>query len=175
MTTLMKRRKRNELLPFESNLLTPWSNSFLRPWSSRLFRNNLDDINSLLRFDDVFKEDFFEDDSLMPAMNVKEHKEDFEIELAIPGFNKKDFEVSLEEDVLHVFGKREIEQEEKEDDFTRKEFSYKSFKRSMVLPSSVDLNQDVKASYKNGILKVRLLKKEEVIENEHPKKVIEVV
>ncbi|MFH4964031.1 Hsp20/alpha crystallin family protein [Gaetbulibacter sp. M235] len=175
MTTLMKRRKRNELLPFESNLLTPWSNSFLRPWSSRLFRNNFDDINSLLRFDDVFKEDFFEDDSLMPAMNVKEHKEDFEIELAIPGFNKKDFEVSLEEDILHVSGKKEIEQEEKEDDFSRKEFSYKSFKRSMMLPPSVDLDQDVKASYKNGILKVRLLKKEALIEKEHPKKVIEVI
>lgn len=175
MTTLMKRRKRNELLPFESNLLTPWSNNFLRPWSSRLFRNNFDEINNLLRFEDVFKDDFFEDDSLMPAMNVKEHKEDFEIELAIPGFNKKDFEVSLEDDILHVCGKKEMEQEEKEDDFSRKEFSYKSFKRSMMLPPSVDLNQDVKASYKNGILKVKLLKKEDVIEKEHPKKVIEVI
>lgn len=175
MTTLMKRRKRNELSPMENRLLTPWNNNFLRPWTSRLFSSSFDDLNSLLRFDDVFKDDFFAEDSLMPAMNVKEHTKDFEIELAVPGFNKKDFEVTIEEDVLHISGEKEVEKEEKEEDFSRKEFSYKSFKRSMVLPPSIDLNQDVKASYKNGILKVDLLKKKEAIEKEHPKKVIEVI
>ena len=175
MTTLMKRKRRNELSPLENRLLTPWSNNFLRPWTNRLFSSSFDDLNSLLRFDDVFKDDFFADDSLMPAMNVKEHPQDFEIELAIPGFNKKDFEVTIEEDVLHISGEKELEKEEKEDDFSRKEFSYKSFKRSMMVPTSIDLNQDVKATYKNGILKVKLLKKEEVIEKEHPKKVIEVI
>lgn len=175
MTTLTKRRKRNELSPFENRFLTPWNNSFLRPLGSRLFRTDFEDLNNLLRFDDVFKDDFFEDDSLMPAMNIKEHKEDFEIELAVPGFNKKDFEVDIEEDVLHVSGEREIENEERENNYSRKEFNYKSFKRSMMLPPTVDLDQEVKASYKNGILKVKLLKKEEVIEKEHPKKVIEVI
>ncbi|GAA4884470.1 hypothetical protein GCM10023311_03610 [Flaviramulus aquimarinus] len=172
MTTLMKRRrKRNGLSPFESQLLTPWRNNLLRPWSNRLFPSNL---NNLVRFDDIFSDDFFEDDSLMPAVNVKENKEDFEIEFAVPGFNKKDFEVTIEEDVLHVSGKKELEEEQEEDDYSRKEFSYKSFKRSMALPTSVDLDQDVKASYKNGILKIKLLKKEDVIEQEPPKKVIEV-
>ncbi|GGK17974.1 hypothetical protein GCM10007962_10210 [Yeosuana aromativorans] len=175
MTTLTKRRRRNELSPFENRLLTPWSNSFLRPWGSQLFRTDFEDLNNLLRFDDVFKDDFFEDDSLMPAMNIKEHKEDFEIELAVPGFNKKDFEVDIEEDVLHISGEREIDNEEKENNYSRREFSYKSFKRSMMLPPSVDLEQEVKASYKNGVLKVKLLKKEEVIEKEHPKKIIEVI
>jgi HSP20 family protein len=175
MTTLTKRRRRNELSPFENRLLTPWSNSFLRPWGSQLFRTDFEDLNNLLRFDDVFKDDFFEDDSLMPAMNIKEHKEDFEIELAVPGFNKKDFEVDIEEDVLHISGEREIDNEEKENNYSRREFSYKSFKRSMMLPPSVDLDQEVKASYKNGVLKVKLLKKEEVIEKEHPKKIIEVI
>ncbi len=175
MTTLMKRTKRNELSPLENRLLTPWNNSFLRPWTNRLFSSSFDDLNSMLRFDDVFKDDFFADDSLMPAMNIKEHKKDFEIELAVPGFNKKDFEVTIEDDVLHVSGEKEIEKEEKEEDFSRKEFSYKSFKRSMMLPASVDFNQNIKASYKDGILKVKLLKKEEVIEKEHPKKVIEVI
>ncbi|WP_396602006.1 Hsp20/alpha crystallin family protein [Algibacter sp. R77976] len=165
----MKRRRRNGLTPFENRLLTPWNKSVLSPWGSNLFNT------SLKRFDDVFDNDFFEEDSLMPAMNVKEHKEDFEIEFAAPGFNKKDFEVTIENDVLHVCGEKEDEKEEKEDDFSRKEFSYKSFQRSMMLPTSVDLNQDVKASYKNGILKVKLLKQEEVIEKEIPKKVIEVL
>jgi len=111
MTTLMKRGKRNELSPLENRMLTPWNNNFLRPWTNRLFSSSFDDLNSLLRFDDVFKDDFFADDSLMPAMNVKEHPQDFEIELAIPGFNKKDFEVTIEEDVLHISGEKELEKE----------------------------------------------------------------
>ena len=172
MTTLMKRkRRRNGLLPFENTLLTPWSNSSLRPFGDRFFASNL---NDLMRFDDIFNDDFFENDSLMPAVNVKEHEKDFEIEFAAPGFNKKDFEVTIEEDVLHVQGEKELEDEDKDDDYSRKEFSYKSFKRSMMLPTSVDLDQDVKAAYKNGILKVKLLKKEEVVMQEPAKKVIEV-
>jgi len=158
----------------ENRLLTPWSNSFFRPMSDRLFTSNFDNLTSLMRFDDIFKDDFFEDNSLMPAVNVKEHEKDFEIEFAAPGFNKKDFEVTIEEDVLHVCGEKEVEEEEKENEYSRKEFNYKSFKRSMMLPTSVDLDQDIKASYKNGILKVKLLKREEAIAQEPPKKVIEV-
>ncbi|WNH10657.1 Hsp20/alpha crystallin family protein [Thalassobellus suaedae] len=158
MTTLMKRRKRNRLLPLENRLLTPWGNS--------LFPSSL---TNLMRFDDLF-----EDDSLMPAMNVQEHEKEFEIDFAAPGFNKKDFEVTIEDDILYVSGEKEVNEEEKEDDYSRKEFSYTSFKKSMLLPPSADLNQDVKASYKNGILKIKLLKKEVSIEETPPKKVIEV-
>lgn len=172
MTTLVKRRrKRNGLSPFGSQLLTPWSNSLLRPWESRLFPS---DLKNMIRFDDIFSDDFFEEDSLMPAVNVKEHDQEFEIELAAPGFSKKDFEVTIEDEVLHVCGEKEIEEEEEEGDYSRKEFSYKSFKRSMMLPPSVDLEQDVQAVYKNGILKVKLLKKEVVATQEPSKKVIEV-
>ena len=171
MTTLTKRKRRNSLTPFENRLLTPWSNSLLRPLGGRFFNS---DLNNMMRFDDIFQDDFFEKDSLMPAMNVKEHEQDFEIEFAAPGFNKKDFEVTIEEDVLHVCGEKELEEEQKEDDYSRKEFNYQSFKRSMMLPTTVDLDQDVKASYKNGILKVKLLKREEALEQEPLKKVIEV-
>ena len=174
MTTLMKRRKKKVASPFENKLLTPWSNNLLRPWNSRLFHSNFDDLNSLLKFDTIFKDDFIEDESLMPAMNVMEHKEDFEIEVAVPGFDKKDFEVEIENDVLHISGEKELEKEEKEDDYSRQEFSYKSFKRSMILPTSVNLDEKVKASYKNGILKIKLLKKEESIKKENPKKIVEI-
>jgi len=171
MTTLLKRKRRNRPLQFNNRLLTPWNNGSFAPWRDNFFSPNLD---NLLRFDDVFKDDFFEDDSLMPAMNVKEHKNDFEIEFAAPGFNKKDFEVSIEKDVLHVYGEKKEEEDIEEEDYSRKEFNYKSFKRSSSLPTSVDLDQDVKASYKNGILKVRLLKKEDAIIEQPTKKVIEV-
>lgn len=166
MTTLMKRRKKRALHPFESRLLTPWSNNLIRPWSSSLFPSNF---ANLARFDDVF-----DDEALMPAINVQEHDKDFEIEFAVPGFSKKDFEVTIEKDLLNVCGKKELEEEVKEDDYSRREFSYESFEKSMLLPPSVDLDQDIKASYKNGILKIKLLKKETAIIDETPKKVIEV-
>lgn len=174
MTTLVKRR-RNKLSPLSNQLMTPWSNSFFRPFSDKFFSSTFDDLQNLMRYDDIFKDDFFDEDGQMPAMNVKEHKNDFEIEFAAPGFDKKDFEVSIEGDVLHVFGEKKVEKEEEKEDFSRKEFSYKSFKRSSTLPESVDLNQKIKATYKNGILKVNLLKKEEAVKKLPPKKVIEVI
>lgn len=172
MTTLMKKRRRGGVLPLENQLLTPWRNNLLRPWGNRLFSPNF---NNLTRFDDIFDNDFFEEDSLMPAMNVQEHEKDLEIEFAAPSFNKKDFEVFIEEDVLHVCGEKEKEEETKEDDYAFREFSYNSFEKSLKLPSSIDLDQDVKAVYKNGVLKIKLLKKEEAIVKEVPKKVIEVL
>ena len=134
---------------------------------------NNDSLKSFLSSDDFFNNDFFEEDSLMPAMNVKEHDDDFEIEFAAPGFSKKDFEVTIDDNILNVCGEKKTEVEEKEEDYTRKEFSYNSFKRSLSLTKTVSADQNVKATYKNGILKLNLLKKEEV--KEQLKKVIEVL
>ena len=141
---------------------------------NRLFPSwNNESLKNFLSNDDFFNNDFFEEDSLMPAMNVKEHEDDFEIEFAAPGFSKKDFEVTITDNILNVCGEKKEEVEEKEEDYTRKEFSYNSFKRSFSLPKSVNADQDIKATYKNGILKLNLLKKEEA--KEPPKKVIEVL
>jgi len=148
--TLIKFNNRNQLFP--------WNNNGLK---------------NFLSTDEFFNDDFFEEDSLMPAMNVKEHNDDFEIEFAAPGFTKKDFEVTIDGDILHVNGEKSKESEEKEEGYTCKEFSYNSFKRSLKLPNTIKKDQDIKATYKNGILKLNLLKKEEV--KATPKKVIEVI
>lgn len=149
--SLIKFNRRNRLFP---------------SWTSEGLKN-------FLSSDDFFSNDFFEEDSLMPAMNVKEHEKDFEIEFAAPGFSKKDFDVTIDDNILNVCGKKQEETEEQDEDYTRKEFSYNSFKRSLSLPKSVNAKKDVKATYKNGILKLNLQKKEEA--KEHPKKVIEVL
>lgn len=159
MTTLIKRRN-------PSRLFTPWNDNMLLPWNNRSLRR-------LLNFGDVFDGDFFDEDGLMPAMNVKEHENDFAIEFAAPGFSKKDFEVTIEDDMLYVTGKKSMEKEEKEEDYTCREFSYNTFKRSLRLPESVDLDQKIKATYKDGILSINLLKKEEAV-IEKSKKVIEI-
>ena len=75
---------------------------------------------------------------------------DFEIQLT-----KKDFEVTIDGDILHVNGEKSKESEEKEEGYTCKEFSYNSFKRSLKLPNTIKKDQDIKATYKNGILKLK--------------------
>lgn len=121
----------------------------------------------------IFDNDFFNLGKSMPALNVKEHEKNFEIELSSPGFEKNDFEITLKKDILEVAAEKKAAQEEKEDDYTRKEFNYRSFRRSMQLPKTVDDSKDVKATYKNGILKLKLAKKEQ--ENKNDKRIIEVV
>ena len=135
---------------------------------NRFFPWTNESLNNFLSADD-----FLEENSLMPAMNVKEHNEDFEIEFAAPGFSKKDFEVTINDNILTVSGEKKHEKEEKEEGYTCKEFSYNSFKRSLTLPETINKNEEVKAIYKNGILKLNLQKNE--LEKTQPKRVIEVV
>lgn len=106
-----------------------------------------------------------------PALNIKETKDKFEIELAAPGYNKKDFEVTIDEGCLNISAKKEETKEEKDENYTRKEFSSSSFERSIQLPESI-ADEKIKAKYDNGVLKFSLIKKEE-IKKQKPK-VIEI-
>eukprot|EP01013_Petalomonas_cantuscygni_P023256 TRINITY_DN44653_c0_g1_i1.p1 TRINITY_DN44653_c0_g1~~TRINITY_DN44653_c0_g1_i1.p1 ORF type:complete len:147 (+),score=18.27 TRINITY_DN44653_c0_g1_i1:477-917(+) len=123
--------------------------------------------------DAFIDEDFFNLEKSNPSMNVKEHDGDFEIEIAAPGFEKKDFEITMKDDILEVSAKKSKEETEKDEEYTRREFNYSAFSRTMQLPNSVDRSKDVKATYKNGILALNLLKIKEAKEKQ--KKVIEVV
>jgi len=114
---------------------------------------------------------FWNGRTIEPALNIKETDDNFEIELAAPGFGKKDFNVTIEDGCLNISAEKESSEEEKEDNFTRREFSYNSFERSLQLPESVK-EEEIKAKYDNGILSFKLAKKEEA--KKRPPKVIEV-
>lgn len=96
-----------------------------------------------------------------PALNIKETDDHFEIELAAPGFAKKDFDISIENGYLTVKAEKEEKEEVKEEEYTRKEFAYNSFMRNLLLPENV-LEDEIKAKYNDGILRFKLTKKEEV-------------
>lgn len=102
-----------------------------------------------------------------PALNIKENDADFEIELAAPGFAKKDFNVTIDDGCLNISAEKTTTEEEKEDNYTRKEFSYNSFERSLQLPENVKV-EEIKAKYKDGILRFKLDKKE-VVKKQKPK------
>ena len=95
-----------------------------------------------------------------PSVNVKETDNSFVLEVAAPGFDKGDFNVEVENDILTISAKQENKKEEEEKGYTRREFSYSSSSRSFTLPESVN-PEDIKGVYKNGILNVELPKKPE--------------
>lgn len=132
-------------------------NNSLFPWTNEGFKSFFND--------DFFTSDLLSKDSLMPAMNIKDRESDFEIEFAAPGFTKEDFEITVDDNVLTVSGEKKSEKEEKEDDYTRKEFNYNSFKRSLSLPKNIDTDKEIKATYLDGILKLSINKKEVITEN----------
>jgi len=94
----------------------------------------------------------------LPAVNVKEKDKDFTLQIAVPGLNKDDFEISCENKVLSI----EVIQndDDKNNDFTRQEFNYNSFKRNFKIPESVELSK-ISASYLNGVLEIKLPKTKE--------------
>ena len=129
-----------------------------KPWQ-------VNGLNNWLDTNDFFLDDFFTKQSELPAMNVKENDTAFEIELAVPGFSKKEIEVSLENDVLYIHAEKSSEKEEKDEEYSRKEFSYNSFERKLQMPPSVNKNEEIKANYKDGILKLKIAKSKEGKEN----------
>ena len=98
-----------------------------------------------------------------PSVNVIESKEDFRIEVAAPGLEKEDFRINLQNNVLTILSDKESKQEEANEKFMRREFSYLQFSRSFSLPLTAD-SENTKAFYKNGVLSITVPKKEEAKE-----------
>jgi HSP20 family protein len=127
--------------------------------------------------DDIFEERLtdsrFKNLSTLPAVNIQESEDRFTIELAAPGKAKEDFNIELDNDLLTISSEKKTEQTtaDKAKNYTRKEFSYQSFKRSFTLPESIDVSA-IKANYENGVLNVELPKREEA--KTQPKRLIDI-
>lgn len=119
-------------------------------------------------FDDFLTKDFFDNNwanfsatgTTLPAVNIVETKDDFQVEMAAPGMTKNDFNVELDNDMLTISSVREDSRESEDRSYSRKEFSYQSFKRSFHLPNTVEA-ENIKAKYQDGVLRLVIPKKEE--------------
>lgn len=105
---------------------------------------------------------FSETNTTIPAVNVKEDNDKFQIEVAAPGMKKEDFKLKLENNVLTICSELKEEKEEKKENYSRREFSYQSFQRSFNLPQGHVQVENIAAKYNDGILTVELPKREEV-------------
>ncbi len=96
-----------------------------------------------------------------PTVDIYENKDQIVLEAELPGMNRDDFELSIENNVLTLRGERRFEKRDESDNYHRVERSYGSFTRSFTLPQTVS-PENVTAEYKNGVLRVALQKREEV-------------
>jgi HSP20 family protein len=97
--------------------------------------------------------------SSMPAVNIREDEKSFILDLAIPGMDRKDLKIDINEDALTISSESNDESTEERDGYKKKEFNYSSFCRSFYIPDNVNRDK-IEANYKDGILTVSLPKME---------------
>ena len=136
-----------------------------------LVKRNGNLLNPLpMLFDDFFNRDLFnwgnsnysDTNTTIPAVNIKETADYYEVEVAAPGMTKKDFKVELDGNSLTISSERTNKKEENSGErYTRKEFSYQSFQRTFTLQKDVVDIDRIQAKYENGLLHLLIPKKEE--------------
>jgi len=136
-TALTRRRER----------LPSMFDNFFKPW------NELTDMNG-----------WFGSVLTMPAVNIVENKDDFKISLAVPGMKKEDLNIDVDGNIITISSEKEESKESKDDNYTRREYNYSSFSRSFTLPEAVN-KEKIDAAYQDGVLNLRLPKKDEAKNN----------
>jgi HSP20 family protein len=123
--------------------------------------------NNQPRFTNLFDHALFNDELLndyqtvkyrKPAANIIENENNFELVLAVPGFGKDEIKIDLEDNLLTISSEKEVE--DKEINFSRREFAFGAFSRSFKLPKTVEAEK-IKAEFKDGILNINIPKIEE--------------
>ena len=121
-------------------------------------------------FDDFLNRDIFnwglsnfsDTNTTIPAVNIKETSDNYEVEVAAPGMTKKDFKVVLDGNTLTISSEKEIQKEQNEDvRYSRREFSYQSFSRTLTLQKDVVDTENIQAKYEDGVLHLLIPKKEQ--------------
>jgi len=108
--------KRNELLPKFPNFFSDFFDKEFADWAN----SNYSLTNTTI-----------------PAVNIKETKDDFLVTMAVPGMTKKDFKIDLTDNILTISSEKKDEKEEKDKYYTKKEYSYQSFSMEFTLPKDV--------------------------------------
>jgi HSP20 family protein len=129
-------------------------------------------------FDDFFLRDLFNlpgydrgSSPSVPSVNIKETDKSYEVEVAAPGMKKENFKVELDGTQLIVSAEKEERQEQKENQYTRREFNFSTFKRSFSLPERMVDADHITARYTDGILYLSVPKTKEAIK---PNRLIEI-
>lgn len=128
-----------------------------RPWSE--MSGVQDEVNRI--FDDFFTRSTAEGNAIFaPPLDIAESENEIVVKVEVPGIAQKDIDITVHDGVLTVKGEKKVEREEKNLQWHRLERAYGSFARSLTLPNTVN-HEDIKASYRDGVLTLTLAKREE--------------
>lgn len=139
---------------------------------SSLMKRNRNLLPSFSRFwddDDLFSHssnwpvsNFSDTGTTVPAINIKETDNSYEVEMAAPGMKKEDFRVELDNNILTISSEKSDERNEggEMEKYSRREFSYQSFQRSFSLPKEVVDEDKIQARYRDGVLHLTIPKTE---------------
>jgi len=136
-----------------------------------LIQYNRPDISTAGKhFSDIMDEFFNEavanrSSTFTPSINVSETEDQFSIEVEVPGMNKDDININVENSTLTISGERKQKSEENDRRFHRVETHYGTFNRSFQLPDHVD-EDSIEASYSNGVLEITMGKREEKLKKQ---------
>ncbi|HOZ31054.1 MAG TPA: Hsp20/alpha crystallin family protein [Bacteroidales bacterium] len=114
-------------------------------------------------FDAFFNDADLAENSVMftrPEFNVYENDKEFVVEAAVPGLDKKDFNIEVNDNILEISSQKETKEEKKDEKYYYRGFCYGSFKKSYSLPENVD-KEKISADYLNGILMLVIPKDKE--------------
>lgn len=111
-------------------------------------------------WNDWFPNGNFSKQGTIPAVNILDNKDQYQLSLAAPGLKKADFRIDIDGNMLTISCEKEDTKEEKNARHTRKEYNYSSFSRSFTIPEEVQKDK-IEAEYDDGVLKLNLPKKEE--------------
>jgi HSP20 family protein len=147
-----------------------------------LIKRNGNSLNSFpALFDDFFNRDLFNwgtsnfsnTNTTIPAVNIKETSDNYEVQVAAPGMTKKDFKIELDGNMLTISSEKSDERQEGEEgNYSRKEFSYQSFQITFNLPKEVVDAEKIQAKYNDGVLHLLIPKKEEA--KQRPPRLIQI-
>jgi HSP20 family protein len=103
-------------------------------------------------------------DKSLPAVNISENDRTYTVEVVAPGMKKEDFKVNVEDDILTISAetKHETTEEDKDRQYSRREYSHSSFTRSFRLPDNAK-DDNIDASYQDGVLKLNIPKTKEQV------------
>ena len=132
---------------------------FKRHPASNSFNNLMTDF--FPQFPSLFHDDSSAGFRQLIPVNIKQTAQGFNLEIVAPGFNKEDFTVHLEKDLLTISAAQKAREENKDEKYIRKEYKYQTFKRSFSLNEKID-TEKIEAKYENGVLTLNLWNKEEV-------------
>ena len=121
------------------------------------------DINRLFdAFMSPFDESAFNNEKVMPKLDIAELKDKYEIKAELPGIDEKDINLSLEDGVLKISGEKKSETENKEKGYYLRECSYGSFSRSVRLPDNISEDK-IEANFNKGVLTIDMPKKADAV------------